>query len=51
VYQTHLLFLHIQPEFNGQGAIIQMETDDVIKEYNRIRGINIPLQIPLIILR
>jgi hypothetical protein len=36
------------PEFNGQGAIIQMEVDDVIKEYIRIGRLNIPVQIPLI---
>lgn len=36
------------PEFNGQGAIIQMEVDNVKSEYKRINKLNIPIKVQLV---
>jgi catechol 2,3-dioxygenase-like lactoylglutathione lyase family enzyme len=36
------------PEFNGQGAIIQMEVDNVKAEYDRIKKLKVPIKISLV---
>jgi uncharacterized glyoxalase superfamily protein PhnB len=35
------------PEFIGQGAILQMEVNDVEAEFQRIKNRNIPIKVPL----
>jgi len=46
----HSPFVHpiFHPEFNGQGAIIQMEVDDVDMEYERIKKLEIPIMVSLV---
>jgi len=36
------------PEFNGQGAILQMEVENVEAEFRRIKKRNIPIKVPLV---
>ncbi len=36
------------PEFNGLGAILQMEVEDVEAEFRRIKNRGIPIKIPLV---
>jgi hypothetical protein len=36
------------PEFNGKGAIIQMEVENVEAELQRIKNRNIPIKVPLV---
>lgn len=36
------------PEFNGQGAILQMEVKDVEAEFQRIKNRGIPIKVPLV---
>lgn len=43
-------FVHsvFHPEFNGKGAILQMEVDDVQAEYDRIKKRAIEIVVPLV---
>jgi len=36
------------PEFNGRGAILQMEVKDVEAEFQRIKKRDIPIKVPLV---
>lgn len=36
------------PEFNGQGAILQMEVKDVEAEFQRTKNRGIPIKVPLV---
>jgi catechol 2,3-dioxygenase-like lactoylglutathione lyase family enzyme len=36
------------PEFNGKGAIIQMEVENVRAEYERIKHLGLPIKVSLV---
>ncbi|HCT52000.1 MAG TPA: glyoxalase [Balneola sp.] len=46
----HSPFVHpiFHPEFNGQGAILQMEVKNVKAELQRLKKRNIPIVVPLV---
>lgn len=43
-------FVHevFHPEFNGKGVILQFEVEDINKEYNRLKSLNLEIVVDLV---